>query len=557
MIDLTKYNIKDKNQYGGAGAGYSIPEKEWGPQPIAPQPTPGPVGTGPWSPTPIPGPVSPLPAPMPMPGPTGQTVGLTGLPGGVIDRRGLGAPSAPLPTPTDRTLGIAGTPWDYSGRGGRDRGDYDRGGGYRGGGGYGGGTLPGDIYKKNGDTTDDTTNGDADTDTGDTEDIWRPGDGTYSKAGDFQEDYGFTPTQEWLRDHRWGGHIMWNPTYGFQDYRTVAKLYDGKEMSDEDFANLDLTAQHGPEWEQYFPERVGDYATRGGGTGAGTETTTASGTDPYGGNIYGNFPYPPEWGIAGNVLSNFAMGLPTQIPQSWEDMLRYSQEWAEGGKPGDTSAWFEAQMPLLQRQIEDQSKELAEQYGMAGLGWSSPLQRSQTEMTGRASENLWAQAMTQQMGLDESAKARAMAALPMMFQGGAGIAGLSEAAKNRGMQAAGGLMGLGQQRANLPMQVAGGLERSGYGQTALSQADIDRQTAEWMRLLPENSPWLQYALGAGGQAGQSPYAYPQYNPSSQTQMMQMWSSMMPWLWQMFGGGNQTPTDPYGSPTYYDQYGNPQ
>lgn len=344
--------------------------------------------------------------------------------------------------------------------------------------------------------------------------------------------------EEWFRNSQWAPHQIWSEPYGFQDIKDIEKLYAGGQGLE------GLT----PQMEQSFagskPKGWQPNQPRGGQQGGVGQGMGGYGVG--GGSIYDSWPYPNEWNTASNVLSNFAMGAPTAIPQSWDEMLGHAQGWAEGGKPGSSSEWLQAQQPIMNRQIEDQAYQMAEQMGMGGLRWSSPLQGATTEAVGRANENLYGQAMGLQMGLDESAKARAMGALGPMFQYGQGVAGLAESAKNRGMGAAQGLMGLGQQKANLPMQVAQGMGQAGYGQTALGQSDIDRQIAEFMRMSPENSQWLQYAMQMMP-GMQQPYATPQYQPSPWTQGLNAFAGALPW-WMMNQNQNQPIMDFAGGPS---------
>ena len=321
--------------------------------------------------------------------------------------------------------------------------------------------------------------------------------------------------QSWLRSPEWKAHAIWNPYWGYQDVHDINRLYSeaGGPVSWEDFQTWGLTQQPGPDWEQYFGPKTGNRAA-------------ASATD--GGNFYENFPYPGEWNLASMIYSMFGLGLPTQVPQEWEWISDWARQFAETGMPTDVSEWWKAEQPLLEQRISDQTKQMYEQAGLTGMEWSSPLGRSIAEMTGRETSNLWAELAEKQLGLTEAAKARQMGAWPMLFGVGQGITGLTEAAKNRAMSAAGGLSGLGQQKVNLPMNVAHGLYSTGMGQTMLSQEDINRQMQEFLRLSPEASPWLQMLLSLSG-GMQTGYAPQMYNPSTWTQLMNAFTSILPLL----------------------------
>jgi len=214
-------------------------------------------------------------------------------------------------------------------------------------------------------------------------------------------------------------------------------------------------------------------------------SSESSGILPPGESYYGGypptnvpFPYPSELQTAGNVLSRFAYGLPT-----------------------DTSRWWEAEQPVLERKISDLAKQQAEQFGLAGLRWSTPLQRNITDITGRETANLWADLAEKQLGL-------------------------TEAAKNRGMQAAMALPGIAQQRFNMPMQWAQQLFGMGTGMQNIYQNALGRQYQDFLRMAPESNPWIRTAMSFLGLP--SNMAPVQYSPSLMSQILGL-GTMIPMI----------------------------
>lgn len=305
--------------------------------------------------------------------------------------------------------------------------------------------------------------------------------------------------QDWYRQPGWGGHIIWNQDLGFQDFPTMAKLYSeaGGPVSQEQMMGWGLTPQLGSNWGEYFPERQtksergwqpsgggtsGNFST--GGTGIGGYNPTTGWTE--GGQMeQTEFPYPQQWGTASNVMTRFAEGLPT-----------------------DTGAWWEAQQAPFERRISDQAKQVAEQMGLGGLRYSTPMTGQIADITGRESANLFGQLAERQLGL-------------------------TEAAKDRGLQAAGGLTGLGQQYLNAPQEWARQMYGMGSGMTALGQGGIDRSYQEWMRGLEENNPWLAQAMGFVGMP--SNMTSQQYQPSWLSQLLGFGSNFIPFI-PGWGGG---------------------
>jgi len=80
---------------------------------------------------------------------------------------------------------------------------------------------------------------------------------TQRPGGSIWSDWGQTVNpaniqQDWFRDPSWGGHIIWNPQYGYQDYPTIQEQYAGAQgpVSQEQFGQWGLTPQFNP-WQSY------------------------------------------------------------------------------------------------------------------------------------------------------------------------------------------------------------------------------------------------------------------------------------------------------------------
>ena len=280
------------------------------------------------------------------------------------------------------------------------------------------------------------------------------------------------PWNRWWRDPSWGGHVEYHPYWGFQDLRQMQDLYaQNPNMTWQQFMQLPLTQQMSEtgDWAKYFPDRV---------TGGG-DTTGGGGWD----DGFGNYQQPQNWGQ--DWMEGFTMP-ETQFPypEQWQTASDVWTRFAEG-LPTDVSQWWEAQQPVLQRTISDQAKQMAEQMGLGGLRYSTPMTYQLSDITGRETANLWAQLAQNQLGL-------------------------TEAAKDRGMAAAGGLAGLGQQYLNAPQDWASRMYGMGAGMTGLGQDALGRSYQDWMRMTPEMSPWLAQAMGfAGLQNQMMPQQYQQ------------------------------------------------
>lgn len=211
--------------------------------------------------------------------------------------------------------------------------------------------------------------------------------------------------------------------------------------------------------------------------------------------------YPTQWETASDVMSAFAKhGYPTQNPEAWKKAEDVATSFADTGLPVDQDPMYRKSFAVAQRDIMDAINQANEQAGLTGTRWSTPLGRTAQDIAGRRMETLGAENMRNVMGAQEAGRGRQMTATNQLMDIGSNIAGLSEAAKARGLGAAGGLAGLGQQYVNYPMQLAQQAYGMGTAETAQQQAQIDKILQEYQRLMPENSPWLKFlqsSLGLG------------------------------------------------------------
>ena len=186
----------------------------------------------------------------------------------------------------------------------------------------------------------------------------------------------------------------------------------------------------------------------------------------------GGFPYPEQWGQAGDIYGQLAGGMP--------------------GMPDPGAMWGG-----YQQQAGDLSRELAEQAGM-GMGgrYGSALQRNIADVGMRTGERFGGEMERLRMG---------------------DIAGQRQAM----LGAAGGLSELGGAQAMLPGQLAGQAMGLGGQYQQMQNIPIQAQYQEWMRQQPEYSPYLPYMQ----QGAQVPYGPQTYQPGFGSNMMDL-SGMM-------------------------------
>ena len=308
------------------------------------------------------------------------------------------------------------------------------------------------------------------------------------------------------------------------------------------------TGSIGPsqKWADANYKKKKDVAT----TPAATQPATATEEENW------DINYPEQWNTANDWLTNFLKEdggqadkigyTPVAAPGIWGDVTSAIQEMLQGGNAVNTEDIYNTQKAVGMRDLEETAKQMAEQFDVGGLRFSTPLQANITRESGRLSENLAAQQAQAEISAQENARSRMMQAMGLgtaqgSAEGGFGLANagnqLSADAQNaqnqlstygNQMGAANSLIGLGSNYAQLPLQVAGSMDQLGqslYGQ------DAAETSASQM------NPWLQYALGL---SGQSASGIPQtYQPSTWTQLLGGLGGSLPYLQQILSGNKGT------------------
>ena len=376
---------------------------------------------------------------------------------------------------------------------------------------------------------------------------------------------------QWYRNPSWGGHVVWNPNAGWQDYGTVEHGYESGQTN--------WTPQMGGDWQQYFPDRPvvqdqpgygqsplpsnwGDmisqwqqwfqgnrqqpdyqygqqnsnmkeqtsqgwmYGGQGSGQPSGSPTNPeivrAQGENMgQGGNMSGGyqgaggFQYPSQWQTASDVMSNFALGAPTQIPWQWQQGSDIASQMAQTGMPTSYELAYQKAKGIAETDTLDAIKAAAEQVGLSGMRWSTPMGRTAQDIAGRNMAQLGLGFTQQELGAQEAARNRQLSGISALQGFGQGTAGLTESAKDRGLSAAGGLTGLGQQYLNAPQDWAAQTYQMGAGMQDQAQSALDRYREEYMRMSPENNPWITGAMNYFGMPSQMGYSQYTASPLSQ------------------------------------------
>jgi len=228
-------------------------------------------------------------------------------------------------------------------------------------------------------------------------------------------------------------------------------------------------------------------------------------------------PMPSAWGNAENVLTNFAYGAPTGIPDIWNQGMQDANAMAATGSPTDVSGIYDKWLPVAQQKMKDFSQGEAERLGLSGMRWSTPLQNRVSDYARQMSEQFGLEMSQADVQAQEAARARQLQAMPLQYQYGAGTSGLAESAKDRGLASAQGLAGLGQMQTQYPMDLAQLSMNLGLQGQGAQQSVYDKLYNEFLRTSEENSPWLSNAMGLLGL--NTNYTPTQYQQSGLSQLL--------------------------------------
>ena len=407
---------------------------------------------------------------------------------------------------------------------------------------------------------------------------WFPS-GTYAKWGN-EGNYELpSMEQTWWRASPWGddpntqevtGNVVWNDYWGFQPREQMKGIYSGYGETPvtadmftkwgneyglkQNTASQDWNTYYGPGtagWLVIHPDgSIGNSndaqaspadvpLSGGGGAGAGAATDTGDtdmgtySTTPaegFGGTTYGQteFPYPGQMTQASDIYSAFGQGMPTYAPQQWNQASDIASLYgSQGGLPVSQDPWYQTGKQTAQYDILDAINQAKEQAGLSGQRWSTPLGRTAQDIAGRTMNTFEQSYADRTAAALENARTRQMGAANQLYQYGQGYTGLEESAKDRAMQAAGQLGTLGQQMWQMPLTTASMLMQAGGQEQTAAQQQANTWLQEWLRQQPQNSPYLQSALGLGSGVGD--YAQNTYGSSTGTDILGTLSSLLPLL----------------------------
>jgi len=240
------------------------------------------------------------------------------------------------------------------------------------------------------------------------------------------------------------------------------------------------------------------------------------------------FPFPGQWGAASDIYSGIGQGSPFGTNQ-WNIGANQLAQMAQGGMPTDVSALEATYAPMMQRQMEELTKQGAETAGMAGTRYSSPFARNISEFGSKIAEN-FANTMAQQnIAAQEAARGRQMGAFGQLGQRGGMDLQAQQAARGLQLGAAGGLGSLGSQYLYAPMNIAQGMMGMGGGMQNQQQQEINAMM---------NDP---YAAMAMQMAGSMPNQYmPETYQKGWASDMLNAGSMLPFMFGQGGGGGPNP-----------------
>jgi len=321
-----------------------------------------------------------------------------------------------------------------------------------------------------------------------------------------------------------------------------------------------------------------------------TGTTAATESTGYGLNNSG-FLFPDEWSqvgdywskilgggdnkldgglVGGGVVPNqggtgYGGGGKIQTPSSWTTGMEALTPMAQTGQPVSSDEWWSATQGVTNREIEDAIKNAAEQAGLGGMRWSTPLGYTAQDISGKYMGEATQQWADREMAAQEAAKQRQLEATNQLYQYGQGqyqmdkdalarrqaaanaaasAARYAEAQRTAQMNnAASALMGLGGQKAGLGLDVTNAMYNMGTGMQSSQQNAINSSY---------NNPYMTYANQylASQPSGQQQT----YQPSTASNVLGAVTSAAPWIASAIGGTSNNTGNYVGSQTQqYNPY----
>ncbi len=332
--------------------------------------------------------------------------------------------------------------------------------------------------------------------------------------------------QNWWSSPDWAGinegdSAVYNAYYGFQPYSQVANQYRsaGGPVSNEAFTGWGWTPNTSfnpltsssdgggldPDLDKIYP-KIDPIVSSSGGNPTYQYPNDYSFLSDYSTGTA----MPWQWDQAGDVLSQFAYGQnATPDPEAWtQTQSDLSQLIGAKGMPTSYAPAYQQAKAVAQTDIEDAIKQAAEQAGLGGMRWSTPLGRSAQDIAGRTMAKVGTDWTTQELGAQEAGMGRAMQALQQMQNLGSSQAQLWEAPKERAMQAASGLTNLGSVYGQYPLDVAKQGWDMGQGLQAQDTSGLSKAYQDFLRMSPESNPYLSGAMSFATASGQ-PQQYQQ------------------------------------------------
>ena len=361
---------------------------------------------------------------------------------------------------------------------------------------------------------------------------WNPG-AMWAITPQKWQDWGGGDTWQsgWYRHPNDPGHVVYNQDYGYQDWQDVfggadmTANYDISRFADriaETQADKAPTTSPWGNWQQLLSQFFGPQSPSGpsaptdpnaipmGGPSPGTPGTEDS---------MNTYDWRGPLDTAGDTLNQFAQGMPYNSPWQWGQASDVASQFAQNGMPVNYSSWWEAQQPVLQRTIEDQSKQQAEQAGLSNSRWSTPLQRNISDIAGRETANTFGQFMGMDLQGQEMAKQRQQQAINQLQSLGQSNVGLENMMRQEQLQAAGMLPGLSQTGYGIQSDIARQLMQGGMGMQNMNQQAL----GNLLNIFGQQNPTLAMLLqaGMGGLGTPSNWAQQQYSQSPWDQFMNM------------------------------------
>ncbi len=237
--------------------------------------------------------------------------------------------------------------------------------------------------------------------------------------------------------------------------------------------------------------------------------------------------YPGEWGQSANMWQGYG-NTKVGTPSSWTTGMNALTPMAQTGQPVSSDPWWTAMQKNTAYNTENAIKNAAEQAGLSGLRWSTPMGRQAQEIAGNFQNQAAQQWADREMAAQEAARQRQLGATSQLYQYGQGQYQMSQDELARQAAAASAMGNLGSQKASFTRGLASDLFNMGNSMYGMQRQEVGDSYG---------NPYMDYGMDY---LSRQQTGLPQtYDQSTMSQILGAAQGAMPYAYDYLSNRNQS------------------